>query len=86
MLNANLPIPFNERGTMEVDFLFEKEKVVLELDGHQHLNDVEAYRRDRHKDYLLQKNGYLVLRVLTEDISRKLDTLLDRLYAALNVG
>ena len=82
-LNANLPIPFNERGVMEVDFLFEQEKVVLELDGHQHLGDVEAYRRDRHKDYLLQKHGYLVLRVLAEDIAQKLDTLLDRLYAAL---
>jgi hypothetical protein len=42
-------------------------RVVIELDGAQHLADAEAYRRDRRKDAMLQKNGYFVLRFLAED-------------------
>ena len=36
-----------------------------------------AYRRDRRKDQLLQENGYLVLRFLTEDVGKELDVVLD---------
>ena len=32
-MNNELPIPFNQRGTMEVDFLCESLKLVIELDG-----------------------------------------------------
>jgi very-short-patch-repair endonuclease len=41
-----------------VDFFCEDSRLVVELDGAQHLADAEAYRRDRKKDALLQKNGY----------------------------
>ena len=73
-----LPIPFNQRGTMEVDFLYSEARLVIELDGLQHLDDTEAYRRDRHKDSLLQEHGYFVLRFLTEDVGKDLDAILDR--------
>ncbi len=39
---------------MEVDFLCADARVVIELDGAQHLADADAYRRDRRKDALLQ--------------------------------
>ena len=57
---------------MEVDFICKTAKLVIELDGAQHFNSLEAYRRDRRKDALLQESGYIVLRFLTED----LDTIL----------
>lgn len=82
-LNAELPIPFNGRGTMEVDFLCVEAGVVLEVDGAQHLTSPEAYRRDRRKDYLLQENGYLVLRFLAEDVGRHLDDVIDAILRAL---
>ena len=41
---------------------------LVENDGCQHLADPLAYRRDRRKDQLLQKNGYLVLPFLAEDV------------------
>jgi hypothetical protein len=48
-LNASLPIPFDDRGRMEVDFLCTAARLVIELDGAQHLADAAAYRRDRRR-------------------------------------
>jgi len=85
-LNAELPIAFDGLGRMEVDFLCEDRRVVVELDGAQHLGDVEAYRRDRRKDVLLQQNSYLVLRFLAEDAGKRLDHVLDTILAALSAA
>ena len=56
----------------------------IELDGARHFADVDAYRRDRRKDALLQQNGYFVLRFLTEDAGSRLDQVLDAILAALS--
>jgi len=82
-LNVELPIPFDDRGQMEVDFLCADARVAVELDGSQHLGDPDAYRRDRRKDALLQENGYFVLRFLAEDIGKNLDQVLDSIVRAL---
>jgi len=83
VLNAVLPIPFDAGGRMEVDWLYAQARVAVELDGPQHLSDPDAYRRDRHKDALLQENGYFVLRFLAEDIGKHLDHVLDTILRAL---
>jgi len=82
-LNTELPIPFDNRGAMEVDFLCADARLVIELDGAQHLADADAYRRDRRKDALLQQHGYFVLRFLAEDAGKQLDHVLDTILAAL---
>lgn len=82
-LNVELPIFFDGNGKMEVDLLGADTGVVIELDGAQHLADVEAYRRDRRKDALLQQHGYFVLRFLAEDAGKRLDQVLDAILAAL---
>ena len=64
LLNAELPIPFDGWGRMEVDLLCADAHLVIELDGGQHLSSADAYRRDRRKDALLQEHGYFVLRFL----------------------
>lgn len=76
-LNAQLDIPFDGWGRMEVDLLCREANLVIELDGEQHLGDREAYRRDRRKDLLLQENGYTVVRFLAEDVGKRLDAVLD---------
>ncbi len=76
-LNAGLPIPFDGFGGMEVDLLCDQPRLVIELDGPQHLGDPVAYRRDRRKDQLLQENGYIVLRFLADDVAKDLDAVLD---------
>ncbi len=83
-LNAELPIPFDGWGRMEVDLLCEQPRIAVELDGSQHLGDAEAYRRDRRKDALLQEHGYRVLRFLAEDVGENLDRVLDTLLRALS--
>lgn len=82
-INAALPIPFDQQGAMEVDFLCGEARLVVELDGPQHLADEDAWRRDRRKDALLQQNGYLILRFLAADVARDLDRILDSILAAL---
>jgi superfamily II DNA or RNA helicase/very-short-patch-repair endonuclease len=82
-LNEELPIPFDGWGRMEVDLLCADARLVIELDGAQHLSDPEAYRRDRRKDALLQQNGYFVLRFLAEDLGKRLDYVLDTVFGAL---
>jgi superfamily II DNA or RNA helicase/very-short-patch-repair endonuclease len=83
-LNAELPIPFDGNGKMEVDLLCAEARVAVELDGLQHLESVEAYRRDRRKDLLLQENGYIVLRFLSDDVGKCLDTVLDAILRTLS--
>src|SRR5213594_768795 len=69
-LNANLPIPFDGLSQMEVDFSCDASRLVVEIDGAQHLSDAGAYRRDRRRDRLLQETGYMVLRFLAEDLAK----------------
>jgi very-short-patch-repair endonuclease len=68
---------------MEVDLLCEAARLVIEIDGMQHLGDVAAYRRDRRKDALLQAHGYFVLRFLTDDLGKHLDAVLDTVLRTL---
>jgi superfamily II DNA or RNA helicase len=83
-LNVELPIPFDGWGRMEVDLLCADARIAVELDGEQHLAGVEAYRRDRRKDLLLQENGYLVLRFLAEDVGKRLDEVLNAIIRSLS--
>ena len=83
-LNAELPIPFDGWGKMEVDLLCTDARLIIELDGGQHLANADAYRRDRRKDALLQEHGYFVLRFLAEDVGTKLDMVLDAILRTLS--
>jgi hypothetical protein len=83
-LNASLPIPFDGLSQMEVDFVCEASRIVVEIDGAQHLSNAEAYRRDRRKDRLLQENGHIVLRFLAEDLAKDLEGVLDAILRSLN--
>jgi very-short-patch-repair endonuclease len=83
-LNADLAIPFDGSGRMEVDLLCADARLVIEVDGALHLADPNAYRRDRRKDQLLQENGYLVLRFLAEDFAKELDVVLDSILRSLS--
>lgn len=82
-MNVRVPVPFDGQSQMEVDFLNDPLRIVVELDGSQHLSDTEAYRRDRRKDRLLQQNGYFILRFLAEDVGTDLDGVLDCILQSL---
>ena len=82
-LNGRLDIPFGPNSYMEVDLLCKEKRVAVEIDGAFHFEDAEHYRRDRRKDFLLQKNGYLVLRFLAEDVTKRLPQVVEEISAAL---
>ncbi len=82
-MNEKLPIPFRGQAMMEVDFMDRGSRLVIELDGAAHFRDLEAYRRDREKDSLLQEKGFWVLRFLAGDLTTHLDTVLDRILRAV---
>ena len=84
VLNAELSIPFDGNGKMEVDLLCAEARLAVELDGLQHLESVDAYRRDRRKDLLLQEHGYIVLRFLANDVGLNLDAVLDAILRTLS--
>ena len=84
-LNGRIDVPFGPNPFMEVDLLCKERHLAVEIDGAFHFADAEHYRRDRRKDFLLQKNGYLVLRFLAEDVTRRLAQVVDEVTAALDI-
>ncbi len=82
-LNATLDFPFGAGRPIEVDLLARSLKLVIEIDGYYHFQDPEAYRRDRRKDLELQKRGYLVLRILADDVVERLEELLETVLSAV---
>jgi hypothetical protein len=82
-LNASLDIPFGPGRSMEVDLMSRALGLAIEVDGYYHFQGEDAYRRDRRKDVLLQGRGYLVVRVLAEDVVRRLEDVLDLILEAV---
>ena len=82
-LNGRLDFRFGNRPA-EIDLLARRLHVAVELDGsHWHMRDLDAYRRDRRKDWELQRHGYLVLRFLAEDVIGRLEEILDIILEAV---
>jgi very-short-patch-repair endonuclease len=82
-LDGRLSIPFDQEGCLEADFFCGEARLVVELDGPQHLADEEAWRHDRRKDSLLQQNGFFILRFLAADTGKHLDSVLDSILSIL---
>lgn len=82
-LDAVLPIPFDDRSQLEVDFLCLDPRLVIEIDSMQQLSNPESWRRDRRKDALLQFHGFFILRFLADDLSKRLDEVLDTVFRSL---
>ena len=82
-LNTLLPIPFGGAGAMEADLYCAELRLAIELDGPHHFRDEDTYRRDRHKDALLQQQHIFILRFLPEDLAKRLNEVLDTILAAI---
>jgi very-short-patch-repair endonuclease len=68
-LNESLSVRFGPAAA-EVDLLSRGDAIAIEIDGVHHFADPECYRRDRRKDLLLQTHGFVVVRLLAEDVMR----------------
>lgn len=75
-LNHRLDILFGNRE-LEIDLACTALRLAVEVDGYFHFQDPGAYRRDRRKDVVLQREGYFVVRVLAEDITDRIDEIVE---------
>ena len=82
-LNATLDFYFGTNRWIEVDITARSLKLAIEVDGYHHFHDPEAFRRDRRKDMELQKQGYLVVRILAEDVVERLEEVIDTILEAV---
>jgi very-short-patch-repair endonuclease len=83
--NSSLASPLvNARvGRYEVDFLWPREQVIVEMDGFQWHSDKTAFERDRERDAELQAAGYRVIRVTWRQLSRDPDAVIHRIARVL---
>jgi Protein of unknown function (DUF559) len=68
-----------------VDFLWEKEMVVVETDGRETHETPEAFQSDRRRDQFLAAAGYRVIRVTWNQIHSERTAVLDRVSRALSL-
>jgi very-short-patch-repair endonuclease len=76
---SNVPV-----AGVNADFLWEAERVVVEVDSWQFHGHRRAFERDRRKDMILRDAGYLVIRVTWRQFTEELLALIAHLARALD--
>lgn len=82
-LNLKMDFHFGNRPA-EIDLCSPELLIAIEVDGHYHFSDLTAYRRDRRKDLLLQREGFFVVRLLSEDVVPRMDEILQTIIDAVH--
>jgi very-short-patch-repair endonuclease len=84
---AALPAPeLNARVKRdEVDFLWRKHRVAVEVDGYAYHADRRAFERDRERDGVLLADGYAVLRITWRQLITRHEAVIAKIAAALAV-
>lgn len=81
-LNESLSVRFGPSAA-EIDLLSRGDRIAIEIDGIHHFADPDCYRRDRRKDLLLQTQGFVVVRLLAEDVMRDVRSSVNAVCQAL---
>lgn len=68
-----------------VDFLWDREQVIVETDGRETHETATAFQADRRRDQFLAAAGYLVLRVTWDQIHDEREAVLQRIGRALSL-
>ncbi len=71
-------------GSYIADFCSHRAKLVIEVDGNQHGDD-QSIARDAIRTAQIEAQGYRVLRFSNHDVVLAIDSVLDTIFAALNV-
>ena len=83
-LNADGGFIFGSQPA-EIDLFCQSLGIAIEVDGYFHFQDKQCYRRDRTKDWLMQRHGYVVLRFLAEDVAERVSGIVDLIATAVEV-
>jgi ATP-dependent DNA helicase RecQ len=68
-----------------LDFVCLSRRLVVEVDGSQHGEDVQA-DHDAVRDGVLQRDGFRVLRFWSSDVRRELDWVMEPIFDGLQIG
>ncbi|MBZ0091616.1 MAG: endonuclease domain-containing protein, partial [Sulfuricellaceae bacterium] len=68
-------------GRYIVDFVCSERRLIIELDGGQH---AEQVRYDRQRDAWLRSQGYTVLRFWNNDVMQGLESVLEQIRVTLS--
>lgn len=80
--DCNVPLQIGGERLL-VDFLWKKERVVVETDGRETHETPDAFQGDRRRDQFLASAGYRVVRVTWEQIHKERAAVLGRIKSAL---
>jgi len=69
-------------GNYIADFYCPKSRLVIEVDGGQHL-DVEAREKDRERDNYMEKAGITVLRFTNNDVLGNIESVLKIIWSKI---
>ena len=73
-------------GRYQVDFLWRRERLIVEVDGFTYHASRAAFERDRQRDAELQAAGYRVMRVTWNQISSRPEAIVARVAQALAIA
>ena len=68
-------------GNYIVDFCSPRRKLIIELDGSQHLDQAEY---DLERTHYLEAKGYRVLRFWNNDVMNEIDAVLNVIWTEIN--
>ena len=69
-------------GDYIVDFYAPKAKLVIEIDGSQHLEDHHA-EKDRDRDNYLSRLGLTILRFNSREVLKEIEATLEAIYRTI---
>lgn len=72
--------PQHAIGNYVVDFCAPRKKLIIELDGSQHMEQTEY---DAERNAFLQSKGYKVLRFWNNEVSNSMEAVLHRIWENL---
>ncbi len=83
--SAGLPRPTvnSEVVGFEVDFCWERERLIVEVDGYRYHSSRASHENDRRRDGLLARAGYQVIRVTWRQLTKERDATLVLVAQAL---
>ena len=66
-------------GNYIVDFLCENKKIIIEIDGGQH-NEELNIQSDKNRTHYLENNGYKVLRFWNDEVMKNIDGVMEVIF------
>ena len=72
-------------GNYIVDFLCEDKKIIIEIDGGQH-NEELNIQSDKNRTRYLENNGYKVLRFWNDDVMKNIDGVMEVIFREVKEG